>query len=54
MSSKRVSAHQEGNRVRAAYNRAQFTAERKALLQAWSDILDGSTPGSNVVNLLAA
>ena len=47
-------AHQEGNRVRAAYNRAQFTAERKALLQAWRDFLDGRTPESNAVNLRAA
>ena len=32
-------AHEEGNRVRAAYNRAQFAAERRALLNAWSDYL---------------
>ena len=34
-------AHQEGDRVKAAYNRAQFNAERKALLAAWADFLDG-------------
>ena len=32
-------AHEEGNKVRAAYNRAQFTEERRALLAAWSDHL---------------
>ena len=31
-------AHEESNRVRAAYNRAQFTAERRALLQAWAHL----------------
>ena len=29
-------AHQEGDRVRRAYNRATFTAERKTLLQDWA------------------
>lgn len=32
-------AHEEGNRVRAAYNRATFNEERRALLGAWSDYL---------------
>jgi hypothetical protein len=40
--------------VRRAYNRAQFNTERKALLQAWSDYLDGRQPGSNVTILRAA
>jgi integrase len=47
-------AHQESDRVRRAYNRAQFNTERKALLQAWSDYLDGRQPGSNVTILRAA
>ncbi len=42
-------AHQEENRVRAAYNRAQFAKERAALLVAWADYLDGKTTASNVV-----
>jgi integrase len=43
-------AHQEQDRVRAAYNRAQFAAERRALLQKWADYLDGRTPAqSNAV-----
>jgi integrase len=32
-------AHSEGDRVRAAYNRAQFADERRALLAAWCDYL---------------
>ncbi|MCA3216418.1 MAG: tyrosine-type recombinase/integrase [Burkholderiales bacterium] len=35
-------AHREGDRVKAAYNRARFNAERRALLQAWADFLDGT------------
>jgi integrase len=34
-------AHREADRVKAAYNRAKFNAERRALLQAWADYLDG-------------
>jgi integrase len=47
-------AHEESNRVRAAYNRAQFAAERRALLQAWADYLEGkeaAAASSNVVVL---
>jgi integrase len=32
-------AHREADQVAAAYNRAQFNAERKALLAAWSTFL---------------
>lgn len=32
-------AHEEGNRVRAAYNRAKFNDERRALLEAWAEFL---------------
>lgn len=32
-------AHQEANRVRAAYNRAQFNDERRVLLAAWANYL---------------
>jgi len=32
-------AHEETNRVRAAYNRAKFNDERRALLTAWADYL---------------
>lgn len=40
-------AHEESNRVRAAYNRAQFTQERQQLLQAWSEYL--ATPAGQVL-----
>ena len=33
-------AHGERNKVRAAYNRAQYMAERKKMMQAWADYLD--------------
>ena len=34
-------AHVEGNSVRAAYNRAERLAERREMMQAWADWLDG-------------
>jgi integrase len=34
-------AHQEKNKVRAAYNRAQRLDERRKMMQAWADYLDG-------------
>jgi integrase len=40
-------AHEESNRVRAAYNRAEFAAERRALLEKWAAFLSAS----NVVQL---
>ncbi|QSX75613.1 tyrosine-type recombinase/integrase [Lysobacter arenosi] len=33
-------AHAERNKVRAAYHRAQYLAERKKMMQAWADYLD--------------
>lgn len=35
-------AHEESNRVRAAYNRAQFNVERRQLLEAWAGFLKGA------------
>ncbi len=35
-------AHREGDRVRASYNRSEFTAERRALLAKWSRFLQGA------------
>ncbi len=32
-------AHQDANRVRAAYNRAQFNNERRSLISAWANYL---------------
>jgi integrase len=34
-------AHKERNEVRAAYNRAQRLGERRKMMQAWADYLDG-------------
>lgn len=45
-------AHQEANRIRAAYNRAKFSDERRALLCAWSDYLQ--RPSASVVPLRVA
>jgi len=41
-------AHQERNEVRAAYNRAQRLDERRKMMQAWADYLDGLRAGGNV------
>lgn len=34
-------AHREGDKVRAAYNRAAFETERRALLAAWGNFIEG-------------
>jgi integrase len=41
-------AHAERNKVRAAYNRAQRLEERRKMMQAYSDYLDGLKAASNV------
>ncbi len=46
-------AHREADKVKAAYNRAQFAAERRALLAAWAEYLS-TQPSSNVVPLRVA
>jgi hypothetical protein len=46
-------SHLEGNKIRAAYNRAQFMAERRALLEAWAEFL-AKPPVSNVVPMTRA
>jgi len=47
-------AHKERNKVRAAYNRAQRLDERRKMMQAWSDHLDGLRDGANVFRLKRA
>ena len=42
-------AHAERNKVRAAYNRAQYMEERRTMMQAWADYLDALRTGANVV-----
>jgi integrase len=39
-------AHQEGNAVRRAYNRATYWEERTALMQTWADLLDEFRAGA--------
>jgi integrase len=43
-------AHVEPNRVRAAYNSADYLPERVRMMQFWADYLDGPCP-ENVVSL---
>jgi hypothetical protein len=45
-------AHREGDKVKAAYNRAQFTDERRTLMAAWADYLNQRS--ANVIPLRAA
>ena len=42
-------AHVERNKVRAAYNRAQRLDERRKMMQAWADYLDGLKPSAGIV-----
>ena len=42
-------AHAERNKVRAAYNRAQYLAERRKMMQAWADCLDALRQGNGKV-----
>jgi integrase len=42
-------AHSERNKVRAAYNKAQRLPERRTMMQAWADYLDGLRMGGDVV-----
>ena len=41
-------AHTERNRVRAAYNRAEYLEERRQMMQAWADYIDSLVAGANV------
>jgi integrase len=47
-------AHQEQNAVRAAYNRAEYLSERRAMMNHWADYLDGLTEGGKVLTFDAA
>lgn len=49
----RQMAHAPRDTVRAAYNRAEHLDERRRMMQAWSDHLDGLKAGGNVVALRA-
>lgn len=47
-------AHSENDSVRAAYNRAQYLPERKAMMQAWADYLHALKQGADVVTFRRA
>lgn len=47
-------AHRDRNRVRAVYNQALYIAERKQMMQAWSDYLSTLREGASVVQLKRA
>ena len=44
-------AHTERNKVRAAYNRAEYRADRASMMQAWADLLDQMEKGAKVTPL---
>jgi len=46
-------AHDERNKVRAAYNHAQYLAERRRMMQQWADYLDAITLDEKVVPFTA-
>jgi len=45
-------AHRESNATRAAYNRSEYLAERRQMMQAWADFVDGNR--GNVVPMRTA
>lgn len=47
-------AHKASGPLGAAYDRTQFLAERKRMMQAWADYLDGLRTGANVVPIRKA
>jgi integrase len=47
-------AHAERDNVRGAYNFAEYLPERRRMMQAWADYLDGLAAGAIVTNLRAA
>ena len=42
-------AHQERNKVRAAYNYAEHLPERRRMMQAWADYLDSLKKGAEII-----
>jgi integrase len=42
-------AHAERNKVRAAYNRAEYLEDRKKMMQHWSDFLEATATGGKVI-----
>jgi integrase len=42
-------AHADRNKVRGVYNRAEYLEERRRMMQAWADYLDGLKAGAEVL-----
>ena len=42
-------AHEEQNQVKGAYNKAEYLAQRTAMMQAWSDYLDSLKAGADII-----
>ena len=49
----RALAHGERDKIRAAYNRAEYWDERVAMAQWWSDYLDALRDGAKIIPLVA-
>ena len=47
-------AHGERDEVQAAYNYAEYLPERRKMMQAWADYLDGLRAGANVIPIKLA
>jgi hypothetical protein len=47
-------AHQERNAVRAAYNRAEYLGERRAMMKDWADWIDAVVEGGKVIPMQRA
>ncbi|MEQ1558268.1 MAG: integrase arm-type DNA-binding domain-containing protein [Methyloglobulus sp.] len=43
--------HMPKDKIRAAYNRAEYLKERKTMMQAWADYLDGLKAGADVISI---
>jgi integrase len=44
-------SHSDPNKIRGTYNKAKYLEERRRLMQAWADYLDGLRAGAEVVPL---
>ncbi len=42
-------SHRDPNEIRGTYNLAQYLDERRRMMQAWANYLDGLRTGANVV-----
>jgi len=47
-------AHEDGNAVRAAYNRAEYLSERREMMKQWANHVDSLRDGSRIISLRLA